>query len=78
MIRLSSNHHFWLEFFIGECSLEHLRHQRVTRDAVRVEAAAGASRSAGVMHIRHSARRGWRAGRRSSRWQDRLLSCSPN
>ncbi|CRQ61239.1 enterobactin exporter EntS [Pseudomonas aeruginosa] len=49
LVQDSGNRRLWLEFFIDESWLEHLRHhQRVTRGELRVEAAARRFQSAGV------------------------------
>ena len=55
LVQDSGNRRLWLEFFIDESWLEHLRHhQRVTRGELRVEAAARRFQSAGVeVRIRH-------------------------
>ncbi|MCY1367409.1 Transmembrane secretion effector [compost metagenome] len=51
----SENPHQWLESFVDESWLEHLRHhQRVTRGELRVEAAARQFQTPGVnIRIRH-------------------------
>ena len=55
LVQDSGNRRLWLEFFIDESWLEHLRpHQRVTRGELRVEAAVRRFQSAGVeVRIRH-------------------------
>ncbi len=59
LVQDSGNRRLWLEFFIDESWLEHLRHhQRVTRGELRVEAAALPERRRGGAHPPLPARRG--------------------
>ncbi|MDT4811306.1 Transmembrane secretion effector [compost metagenome] len=55
LVQDSENPRLWLEFFIDESWLEHLRHhQRVTRGELRIEAAARQFQTPGVeIRIRH-------------------------
>ncbi|MOA51233.1 hypothetical protein D3C78_1743530 [compost metagenome] len=55
LVQDSENPHRWLELFVDESWLEHLRHhQRVTRGELRIEAAARHFQRPGVdIRIQH-------------------------